>query len=125
MKKLGPCFAGDGGSSSSNEGCDDTMKDEVADVHAFRRVVADFLKSSEDGKPRTTAALAMLHNIVTSTVSDKFSPERHRYYCVADVIDQLQRSAIFESNPHRLNASVLQPSFNLGFGPHRLKNCSL
>jgi len=85
------------------------MHQEVRDVEAFRTLMAGFWNSSEDGKPWATTALVMLHNIVTSTIPKRFDAQRHRYYCVAEVIEKLERSAVLQASSTRLNASVLQP----------------
>lgn len=122
MSELRPCFESIG---TAGKQCDEAMKAEVQDVVALQSLMSDLWNSTEDGKPLTFAVLVALHNIVTSTIPERFDVSgRHRYYCVPEALEKIQRSFIVATGALQLDGGMLRSSAALGLGEHRLKNCS-
>lgn len=120
MKELTPCLFGN--STTANK-CD-SYAEEISDVRAFQAMLADFFKSTEDGSPRASSVLVALHNIVTSTVPVKFKKGRHRYYCIAEVLQKLKASAVLQDGSLQLGPNAPRTRPLPGVGQHRLQNCS-
>lgn len=69
------------------------MAEEVQDIRAYRKFVADSWAA-----PSASAVLVGFHNLVTASIVDsektrKFlSPERRSFYCSRQVVDALPRA---------------------------------
>lgn len=121
MKELNPCLENDSGAAQN---CSSHMEREVKDVRTFQDILASFFNSTEDGGPRASSVLVALHNVVTSTVPLKFKPDRHRYYCAAEVLEKLTASDVLRDGSLQFGSDAVFSKPFLGLGPHHLRNCS-
>lgn len=119
MQELTPCFQAESDSAAKCE-----HVDEVNDAVAFQAMLAEFFNSTEDGKPRASTVLVALHNIVTSTVNDRFVPGRQHYYCVPDALRALRSSKMLQDTSSILDDTWTPSNLAFGLGAHRLINCT-
>lgn len=137
VEKLTGCMAlaGSPKYNCSSEDYTDKLQAEISDIVAFRIFLRGLYGLASRGGPRAshpatapkmavaTTVLAVLHNIVTSTVADGFSPPgRRNLYCVTEVLLHLRLGLVPEAS-QLLMPPVAGFPVVPGLGEHRLISC--